>query len=443
MIGERTQPHNVSDFIFETIVLESDRTDITVDLRNVVTDIEIYESLQQTYLTAEILFVDNDNLLARYDIQGGERIIIAIKTTSPQSKKIQKKFYIERIKHIEKVNDNTEVISLNLVEDCFYISKLQNISRYYSGTPVSIIKKIANEYLNKDLLTTASTDKPMNVIIPNMDPLTAMNWLKDAMTTALGYPYFLFSTLATDTLLFADLDQLVNQVSMNSNTPFRKMPATLQNDDPTAVGRIIKQCKFDYSQSLLDLIRQGNIGSEIQYIDTLTNKKNTFQFDVIEDVIKPVSAKLPRKQRNMTVSPLHEHNGKRFSKYKSKKMSLIGGSNAFKTNNQHIVSYSESKTISEYKLNAKVYAIRNLLMNSPVDITVGGNDFLEGNGHYTIGNNLQIEFLNSFTNADESVDLIDRKKSGSYLIFATRHMFKKEKYDMALTGVKLANMDQR
>ena len=33
------------------------------------------------------------------------------------------------------------------------------------------------------------------------------------------------------------------------------------------------------------------------------------------------------------------------------------------------------------------------------------------------------------------------KKSGQYLIYATKHMFKKEKYEIQLTGVKLANMD--
>jgi len=443
MIGEKTQPHNVSDFIFESIVLQSDRTDITVDLRNVVTDIEIYESLNQSYLTADLLFIDNDNLLARFDIQGGEKISIEIKVTNPLARKIKKTFYIESIEKIKKVNDNTEVISLNLVEDCFYISKLQNISRYYSGAPIDIIKKIAKEYLNRDIITTASTSKPMNVIVPNMDPITAMQWLRDTMSTDLGYPYCLFSTLFTDVLLFADLDLLLNQEAINSNTPFRRMPASLQNDDPAAVDRIIKQHRFEESNGLLDFILRGNIGSEIQYIDTLTNKKNTFNFDVIEDVIKPVSAKLPRRQRNMTISPLFEHNGKRFSKYKSKKISLIGGSNAFKTNNEHIVSYNESKTISEYKLNAKVNAIHNILMKTPLTITISGNHFLQGDGHYTIGNNLQIEFLNSFTNTEASVDKLDRNKSGSYLIYATRHMFKKEKYDMVMTGVKLANMDQR
>ena len=36
-------------------------------------------------------------------------------------------------------------------------------------------------------------------------------------------------------------------------------------------------------------------------------------------------------------------------------------------------------------------------------------------------------------------ETIYKRKSGDYLIFATRHMFKREKYDLALTCVKLGN----
>ena len=37
---------------------------------------------------------------------------------------------------------------------------------------------------------------------------------------------------------------------------------------------------------------------------------------------------------------------------------------------------------------------------------------------------------------------IDKKKSGEYLIFGARHMMKKEQYNISLTCVKLANLEE-
>ena len=41
---------------------------------------------------------------------------------------------------------------------------------------------------------------------------------------------------------------------------------------------------------------------------------------------------------------------------------------------------------------------------------------------------------------DEVSNTIDKRKSGDYLIFASRFFFKKERFDLALTCVKLGNM---
>lgn len=437
----KSNPDNIVPFVFESIILQSDRTDITIDLRNVVTDIELYETLSKPYITGKMVIVDNDNLLTRMDIQGGEKILIEIKTTRPQSQKIIKTFYIEHIMFIEKTNSNTEVIGLRLLEDTMFISNLQNISRYYTGLPTDICKKIANEYLGKKFAFTSSVDKPIKVIIPNKNPIHAIEWLKSRMATELGYPYYFFSSLVTDTLLFTDLGSLINRPSMNPNKPYHFTPATFNAEID---NKTIKKHRFEVSHDLTSLIARGAIGSEVEYIDTLTNKKNNFKFDVIEDVIRPVSNELPRKQRNMMISQEYKVDNKSLNKFQNTKITVIGGSNAFKnSDNDNVISYNESKTLSEYKINAKAHALSSLLDKTPLTITVDGIEFLQGDGHFTIGNNLSIQFLNSFTNVDPSVDIIDRNKSGDYLIYSTKHMFKREKYDLTLTGVKLANMDKR
>ena len=80
-----------------------------------------------------------------------------------------------------------------------------------------------------------------------------------------------------------------------------------------------------------------------------------------------------------------------------------------------------------------------ILQKAPLTISIDGLDFINSNSHFTIGNNLKIEFLNSVVDNDTS-NRIDVKKSGNYLIYSARHIFKKERYDLVMTGVKMGNL---
>ena len=74
-------------------------------------------------------------------------------------------------------------------------------------------------------------------------------------------------------------------------------------------------------------------------------------------------------------------------------------------------------------------------------MVVAGLDFIDGDKHSTIGNNIRVEVLVS-SNPENNVGepLTDKKKSGDYLIFAAHHMFKRGiRYDLKLSCVKLAN----
>ena len=57
----------------------------------------------------------------------------------------------------------------------------------------------------------------MKVVVPNMTPLEACNWIKDRTTSISGTPYYFFSTLSNlKTLHFLSLSTMLN--SQNSGT---------------------------------------------------------------------------------------------------------------------------------------------------------------------------------------------------------------------------------
>ena len=104
-----------------------------------------------------------------------------------------------------------------------------------------------------------------------------------------------------------------------------------------------------------------------------------------------------------------------------------------------MTGYNEEKELSGYKAKIIGRAMDAILRTEPLPMVVDGLDFLDGDKHSTIGNQLRIEIATTNPEPEKTASRIDKRKSGDYLIFATRHMFKREKHDLALTCVKLGN----
>ena len=103
-------PSKKTEFSIDSVLFSSPRIREPIELRLNVTDIDVYEDLDKPYLTANIVFVDSNNFIENADILGGENITIAISSMRSQSARIVKNFYINKITHQERVNDNTQVV---------------------------------------------------------------------------------------------------------------------------------------------------------------------------------------------------------------------------------------------------------------------------------------------------------------------------------------------
>ena len=65
-----------SEFIINKADITSDRLSIITDIRDVITDIALYEHIEKPYVTARISFVDEANLVQGIDFQGGEKLTL-------------------------------------------------------------------------------------------------------------------------------------------------------------------------------------------------------------------------------------------------------------------------------------------------------------------------------------------------------------------------------
>lgn len=431
----------VDAYVLEQVLIETDRMPVKVDVQNVTTDLDIYEHIDKPYLTASLIFNDSQGIFVGMDFIGAERVTIRIKSTQKEATAINKVFYVVNVMNTQKVNDNNEVIGLNLIEDIGYYSNLININRSYTGKCSTIIKSILSQYFGKEIEQHGlDYQQKFKVIIPNLNPIEAMAWIKNKATDTEGFPFFLYSTLVGDKIQFVSLFEMLDQTPMNPSLPFVYWQSASTSKDRDIQSRTILAYEYANADNLFELIKGGVVGADYMYIDTLNGRQKQFAFDVDKDAFDPL---LSKKATNAKVKSLPydnklKFNDVSFSQLQSRAITQIGGTGSYNQAASIYPGYSEEDTNAGYKKKVVSRSLLKFLTKSPLNILVVGNDFIKGNNSTTIGNKLSIEFINS-TEHSRSEDKKDPKRSGDYLIYSSRHMFKKERYDLSLSCVKIGN----
>ena len=137
---------NQTEVIITSAVLSSDRlgTAGEIDIAKIITDITLFEHILKPYVTADIQFLDQVNILQDIDFQGGEKLSITMVHSENRTDgyEIKKDFLIDYIKKVIKTDERNEVVMAHCTEYTVYESSAQNISRSYTGAPTDIISKI-------------------------------------------------------------------------------------------------------------------------------------------------------------------------------------------------------------------------------------------------------------------------------------------------------------
>ena len=429
-----------SAIAFESVLIQSDRNPVSVDVANSVTDLDIFEHLDKPYLTGMISFLDTEDIVGGLDISGAETVDIKVRVNSQIAVSVKKTFYITKIITTGKGSTTGNAIVLHLIEDVAYKSNLFNVNKSYSGSPTDIINKISKSYLNKTILTSSKDTQDFKVIVPNLTPLNAMSWIKNKATTTKGYPFYLFSTFGQDELLFADLKTMMERPAVNVGEPYTYTESTIPSVDDNYSDkprrRTILHYDYNNTENLFELIGKGVVGARHNYIDITKNEIKSIDFDLAKDVIKTFQDDGEVKKSPL-FSSMYNLDGKSFNRLQSRVISQIGGTDAFENQN----TFSENKSKGMYKLNSISRAMYGLLMKQPIKIRVNGIDFLQTEGNNTIGNKLDIKFLRNIVDQGASDNRLDPKKSGHFLLLTAKHAFRREGYDISFTGVKLSNGD--
>ena len=438
-----------SDYqLLSAVITNSDRnTDLSVDVKRLISSFQIFEHIEKSYLTAEVVFADTANLVQDMDFQGGEKLTLEISQSEERNEgfSIKKEFLINRIENITRADEATDAVMLHCVEYHVFKSSLQNISRSYKGSASKIISKILSEYVERDLLALGvESVNDLKVIIPNLNPLEACDWLKKRAISETGMPYYLYSVLGVENLIMRDLGTILQDPVINKSVPFIYAPSLNSAQLGPRKYYNIMDFKISDNEDLLSIVSEGLVGGEYYFYDTMSAVPYRVKFDV-EEVFQDLARNnlLGGENERFVYAPDYKLKNQKISKYNSRSVTQISQSGSYKNGLKNFRSYQDDNSASNHKRKIIASSLKSFLSKAPIQITVKGREFLTADENYTIGKVIRILFIDNIsTSTNEAKLSFDSKKSGDYVICAARHVFDDENYNTTLLCGKLGSLNE-
>lgn len=436
------------DVKVESVLIETERLAKSYDVVRNISEINIYEHLDLPYLTGTILLIDSSNIFNLINFQGTERVTLKLKMNGDdRSKTVTKRFVVTEILGAAPSGDTSETLTLSIIEDIAYQSRLMTLSKAYRGKPEIIIAALLQDSLQKKVDVPRGFQgtivPPMKVVIPAMQPLDAARWMKNRLVSENGMPFFLYSTLNAPNLFLTDLEYLLNEPVMNANRAYTFGQAFTRATTGLSVdqqARVIESYRLTHSENMFRMARDGVLNSTYYFVDTIKDKDSrdaSVKINMAETLEMMVKKGIiPRDQAEPIYDKEFKIGDKKIEEYTPSVITQISTSGSY----QNFANYYESEDINQQKLKAQARAIRYYMLKSPIEIIMPGFDYLGRGPNITIGRQIRCDFLKNDPNILHSRDYpLDKKRSGNYIIYACRHIIQPQQYKVSLTCVKLGN----
>ena len=471
-------------FVLETAEISTPTKSNTYDIKNVVIDIDIFESIDKPYLTGTVVILDDNNLYSDINFNGIQTLKLGFRLPEKEYKTIYKKFYIDKIVKNIKANDTEAALMFHIIEDIGFVSEYININKVLTGKGSEIITNLVKEYFDRTVFfvdkdNVVESQTPFKMMVPNLTPIETINWVLDRMSTANGQPFYIYSTLSgvetskdkTNSGLFLkNFETMVNQPN-RINYPLTFSSAEV-NKSNTSIEQQMFIIQSHYDNDVGDITtlnESGFINSKFLFHDVNTNTTYIPGYDqptvttganqalpygkrwtakgMLDDVLKdrrltgsiknryPSSGRIPfnlnsePSERNPSLNPLLH------TRPEGRLVSQVFGS---ATHDPQYYSYLEGKNDVEHltKINSK--ALKNWVNFSPLTFAVPGRMFINGSKNSTIGVKYNLQFFSSVG----TTFVEDNLRSGDYIMFAARHTFSRDAgYTVHFTGVKITGKD--
>ena len=202
-------PNNIEfagDYDLKNIFLHNHFGEV-IDIKNLVQEMNIYESIYKNALTGSVVIIDAQNLIAKLEIQGTERISFTLSTPGAidersiinASETTGHPFHVYKITDRKQLSPGTLLYTLHFGSREFMRNLRTKVSQAYDGRlDMSVLNILTDEnYLDsKKEMTYEPCGNSDKVVVPNIRPFDAINMIasKSLPEKSSGVGYYFYET---------------------------------------------------------------------------------------------------------------------------------------------------------------------------------------------------------------------------------------------------------
>ena len=426
-----------------------------IDIKNMYQELNIYESIYKNALTGSIVIVDAQNLIAKLEMQGTERISFTLATPGAMgdrsiinaSEATGHPFHAYKITDRKQLKPGTLMYTIHFGSREFMRNLRKKVSQAFNGPLDSIVNSIFidQNYLDsKKELTFEPCGNSDKIVVPNMRPFDAINMIASksmpGKSGGVGY-YFYETTKGFNFRSWENMLSVNGQSRRDIKQEFYYMPMNINDPDiddkinhdfksvesyrfantfhdvaaNTMLGtyghRVISHNLFDKSYDIKDYNYHNDFRFSAHTERSGRNKPETFAIaesnvdEQIEDTVKGTSS---------------------VSDYSESRVSLQSTTQFL--HNENTGSYGLD-VAQDGRMTGKRVAQRAMVMQgTALKLTVKGQSYLEAGD--------LIDFKLRSIDEKNTDGAEDPHYSGKYVITKIRHQINPEKYTMALECAK-------
>lgn len=409
-----------TQFIISDLVILTKKGPISI--KGVYEEINLFDSLLNPCMSGNIIIRDAIGLSNEFLFDGTEILKLKIGKTD-DAIVIQKSFRLYKQTNRKPVNQNSEVYTLHFVSEEFLLSIQQKVSRFFETTYAEAALRILVDYLKITSMGEFHATKGVkNILIPNLNPISALNWICQRSIGEDNVPGFMFFENISG-YNFANISTLLEaeQVTRINFNP-KNLDFTRTNSVTEFLGarsfEVIQQ--YDTIQNINSGVHSGTfIGFDST---TRTILERPFSFNDHYSLYKSSNP-------SPTIGAINNQLGSSLTQFKSKQ--VFHTFNYF-SRESNFIKENDSESISkEFDTENYVFqreAIFANLMNQRVKLVLPGNFGLSS------GLNVYLDIPKyGFKSREE--DNRDKTVYGKYLIVGTRHIIGYEKHETIIEAV--------
>lgn len=392
-----------------------------IDISAIYEEINIFDSLFMPVMSGKILIKDSIGLSSKLIFDGSESILIDIVKDEKQSNFLNFKKAFRIYKQSDRSNDgmNSEFYVLHFVSDELIFSDQQRINQSYEMTYTDMIKKIVVDYLklpaNKLGGIYDETVGLRKIVVPNLRPLEAIEWISKRSVDGKVSPNFVFYENITG-FNFASLSKLLsNPIILDLYFEPKNIKENTELDEMKSARSLEIVSQTD----AVEKTRSGVTAGKFIGFDPLTRTIATKEISYGDHYDKMTHSN-PTKNLSIIDNRAGMKNIEMFDSKKT--VSTFGAARKYSEyiKRKDPTSITKEDNIEEYLFQRKAI-IRNL-MERRLKLTMPGNFSLSSGFNVDVTAPIMAKKEKGTSNEDETI-------TAKYLIVGTRHIIGYEKHE--------------